>query len=225
MRITGGTLRGRTLKAPDGRGTRPTADRVREALFNILAHHDWGEKIGDPLDGGMVLDAFAGTGALGLEALSRGAASCIFFEKDRSALQCLKENVALTKMDEVARIMPLDATKPPKFVFSEQESSTPLPENAEAFSTLPQGEGGPCVDKPSLLFLDPPYHKGLIQRAVGALNEQGWMATSALLVCETAKGEALDLPFCKELLARDYGDTCVRFFSFDRKQENARFCG
>ena len=78
MRVTGGDLRGRNLKAPEGMDTRPTTDRVREALFNILAHHDWGT---DPLAGAVVLDAFAGTGALGIEAVSRGAAFACFFDQ------------------------------------------------------------------------------------------------------------------------------------------------
>ena len=184
MRITGGSLRGRTLKAPDGMATRPTADRVREALFNILAHHEWGDDIGKPLIGTVVLDAFAGTGALGLEAISRGAASCTFFEKDRKALFCLKENVVLAKMDEVAKIIQMDVTRPPK-----------APQPA------------------SLVFLDPPYHKGLIEAAVAALTAQGWIAPHALLVCETAKDETLSLPpSCEESLTRSYGDTTIRFY-------------
>ena len=247
MRITGGTLRGRTLKAPDGMGTRPTADRVREALFNIIAHHDWDEEIGDPLDGTHVLDAFAGTGALGLEAISRGAASCTFFENDRKALQSLRENIAHTKTDEVARVIQMDVTRAPQFSglgqavkrshhppraggsklhgnFGEgfdklEPQQTPLPENAKAFSvdaptSTPQGEGDGIPERPSLLFLDPPYHKGLIERAVATLSAQGWIAPHALLVCETAKDEELDLPNCEELLCRNYGDTKITFWAY-----------
>lgn len=177
-------MRGRVLKTPEGRDTRPTADRVREALFNILAHHDWVADIGDPLDGANVLDAFAGTGALGIEALSRGATSCTFFETNRKALQVLRENVVFAKLDEVVRIIPSDVTKPPK-------AQTPA----------------------SLIFLDPPYRKGLIEQAVAALSAQGWIAPHALLVCETAKDEALSLPpTYEEILTRGYGDTCIRFF-------------
>lgn len=183
MRITGGTLRGRTLKAPDGMGTRPTADRVREALFNIIAHHEWGDEIGDPLNNTIALDAFAGTGALGIEAISRGAASCIFFENDRKALNCLRENLAHMKLDEVTSIMPVDVTK----VLKASQAA-------------------------SLIFLDPPYHKGLIEKAVNALHAQGWIAPHALLVCETAKDEKLALPQCAELLTRNYGDTMIWFF-------------
>jgi len=238
MRITGGTLRGRTLKAPDGMGTRPTADRVREALFNIIAHHDWGEEIGKPLLGTHVLDAFAGTGALGLEAISRGAASCSFFENDRKALQALRENIAHTKTDEVAQIIQMDVTRAPRFTSAshlQNEASVGVtphalrgPEQQTPPSVLcDSGSRIKCgmtlKEKPApknkaaqpaaLVFLDPPYHKGLIERAVAALTAQGWIAPHALLVCETAKDEELTLPDCEELLSRTYGDTKIRFFT------------
>ena len=183
MRITGGMLKGRTLRAPEGRDTRPTADRVREALFNILTHHDWGEGLGDALEGAMVLDAFAGTGALGIEAISRGAASCIFFEKDRKALTCLKENLRLLGDGKAANVLPVDVTRPPK-----------------------------STQAATLVFLDPPYHKGLIEAALAGLSAQGWIAPHALLVCETAKNESLTLPAPFTLVAeRTYGDTKLWF--------------
>ncbi|MDD3181558.1 MAG: RsmD family RNA methyltransferase [Alphaproteobacteria bacterium] len=227
MRITGGTLRGRTLKAPNGMGTRPTADRVREALFNIIAHHDWGEEIGNPLDGTPVLDAFAGTGALGIEALSRGASSCTFFEKDRKALQCLRENVALMKLDEVTCVMPVDVTKPPKFTERVQNSSSCQRRLASTLIENENNKWDPSLrwgdaainhaaskfETPSLICLDPPYHKGLIEKAVVALIAQGWIAPHALLVCETARDEMLNLPNCRELLERAYGDTTIRFYA------------
>ena len=87
MRIIGGTLSGRTFEAPSGRTTRPMLDRIRQALFNIIEHHDWGNGIGDPLAGANVMDAFCGTGALAFEALSRGAAKATLFDNDRNALQ------------------------------------------------------------------------------------------------------------------------------------------
>ncbi len=183
MRITGGTLRGRNLKTPEGLSTRPTIDRVREALFNILAHHDWGE-LGDPLDGAMVLDAFAGTGALGLEALSRGAERAFFFEKDRKALSALRDNIASLKLEKQATILPLDVTKPPK-----------------------------AKEAASLVFFDPPYKKGLIPRALAALAAQGWIAPNAMLIAETAKNEKPELPeTCALLLEKTYGDTSLSFF-------------
>ncbi len=180
MRVTGGTLGGRTLRAPEGLETRPTTDRVREALFNILSHNDWGAVI----EGAAVLDAFAGTGALGIEALSRGAALCFFFEKARKPLKILKENISSLKLEERATIRPIDATKPP-----------PAP--------------APC----SLVFLDPPYRKGLIPLALTALTTQGWVAPGALIVCETAKGEKPVVPPpCVPLFERTYGDTALSFF-------------
>ncbi len=184
MRVTGGTLRGRNLSAPEGMGTRPTTDRVREALFNILIHHDWGEAIGDPLDGAIVLDAFAGTGALGIEAVSRGAAFACFFEKDHKALRALHMNIEHLKLAEQTAILPADVTKPPK-------------------------AHRPC----SLIFLDPPYRKGLIPTALSALAEKGWLAPNAMLICETAKNETRDMPAsCELLLEKTYGDTKIGFY-------------
>ena len=114
MRVTGGTLRGRNLKAPDGMGTRPTSDRVREALFNLLLHHEWGEGLEEPLEGARVIDAFAGTGALGVEALSRGASESFFFEKDRKALITLYENIRTLGLSASAHVLPTDVTRPPQ---------------------------------------------------------------------------------------------------------------
>ncbi len=186
MRITGGTLRGRTIQAPEGLTTRPTSDRVRQALFNILLHHDWGAALGRVLNNRVVLDAFAGTGALGLEALSQGAAHAVFFEKDRAALTALTANIAAMKLQNSTSVFPID------------------------------GHRVAAGDKPaSLLFLDPPYHKGLIEVAVQKLSAQGWIAPHALLVCETARGEALALPEnCAHHLSRPYGDTEVHFWAW-----------
>lgn len=183
MRITGGTLGGRKLNVPAGKNTRPTSDRVREALFGIILHHDWGDKIGNPLESSRILDAFAGTGALGIESLSHGANQCIFFEKDRNTLKVLRENVSLLNQREKSKILPIDATHPPK---TDQ----------------------PC----SLVFLDPPYHKKLIPKALEALNKARWIMPNALIVAETARDETIEFPstLCL-LLERIYGDTCIRF--------------
>ena len=108
MRIIAGRWRGRTLRAPPGLATRPTAERLRQALFDMLLHAPWGGR----LDGFAVLDAFAGTGALGLEALSRGAASAIFLERDRVALDVLRANVAACR-GAVATVLAADALRPP----------------------------------------------------------------------------------------------------------------
>ena len=111
MRIIAGQHRGRRLLAPAGQATRPTADRVRQALFDMLWHAPWAGR--ERIEGARVLDAFAGTGALGLEALSRGAASAIFLENDRAALAALRTNIATCREEARCRVLPADATKPP----------------------------------------------------------------------------------------------------------------
>lgn len=182
MRVTGGDLRGRALAAPEGLGTRPTSDRVREALFNLLAHHDWGFA---PLRADtLALDAFGGTGALGIEALSRGASEAVFFEKDRKAQNILRANIEKLKLEKRAVLLPRDVTKPPK-------------------------AHRPC----DLVFLDPPYRKGLVLQALEALAAQGWIAPRALLIVETAKNEEIEMPEnYVSLLERSYGDTALSFF-------------
>jgi 16S rRNA (guanine966-N2)-methyltransferase len=185
MRIIGGRLSGRKIEAPGGRTTRPMTDRVREGLFNILVHHDWGEHVGDAFEGARVLDAFCGTGALAFEALSRGAVEAVLFDKSQQALKAAKENAAALGLQDVCTIMPVDATSPPK---------------AEAA----------C----GLVFLAPPYRKGLVVPALLALDKAGWIADDTLIVIETAKGEALELPSGYEVLVeRVYGDTAIRFLS------------
>src|ERR1700745_3200651 len=115
MRIVGGRHRGRRLLAPPGDTVRPTSDRAREALFNILSHGRFAAG-GVPFAGASVLDAFAGTGALGLEAMSRGAAEAVFIEQDREALAILRKNVAALGEGAHARIIPGDATRPPRTI-------------------------------------------------------------------------------------------------------------
>ena len=159
MRIVAGLWRGRALATPKGDTTRPTADRVRQALFDMLAHAPWAGP--DTLRGAIVLDAFAGTGALGLEALSRGAAHAHFIERDRAALVTLRANIAT--LHAPATIHPTDATAPPP--------------------------GPPCT----LVFLDPPYAQGLVDRALAALDSAGWLAPNALIVAETGRDEPAPL--------------------------------
>lgn len=155
LRIIGGVWRGRSLAAPAGQATRPTAERVRQALFDMLAHAPWSPG----LDGRIVLDAFAGSGALALEALSRGAAHATLFDIDRAALATLRANIAALP-DAATRItlLPADATRPPRAVRA-------------------------C----DLVFLDPPYAAGLIPSALTALAAGGWLAPGALIVAETAR--------------------------------------
>lgn len=186
MRITGGSYKGRKLKAPEGLTTRPTSDRVREALFNILAHHDWGPDIDNPIENAIVLDAFAGTGAFGLEALSRGAARALFFEKDKKALQALHANIKSLDLQGRTRIMSCDVTL-----------------------LNPPAQHPAC----SLVYLDPPYGKDLIRPALDALSARGLIMESALIILETHKSEQLELPLPRRLIvSRTYGDTTLGFF-------------
>jgi 16S rRNA (guanine966-N2)-methyltransferase len=134
------------------------------------------------LEGARVLDAFAGTGALGLEALSRGAAHATFIEPDRAALAALRRNVATLGDEERARVIQGDATRPP-------------------------AASAPC----SLLLLDPPYGKELVPRALAALGAAGWIAPGALVVAEVAKADALDVPGFEHLADRAHGAARVVF--------------
>ncbi len=158
MRIVAGAWRGRRLVAPPGSATRPTADRVRQALFDSLLHAPWGGRT--LFEGAQVLDAFAGTGALGLEALSRGAARATFFESDGAAMAALRANIAACRAGAACTVLAADATLPP-----------PAP--------------APC----RLVFLDPPYRRGLAARTLDALRGQGWIERGGLLVIETAREE------------------------------------
>ncbi len=159
MRIIGGRHRGRRLLAPPGENVRPTSDRAREALFDILSH---GRLAADglPFAGATVLDAFAGTGALGLEALSRGAAEAVFFERDREALAILRRNVASLGESARAEILACDATRPLR-------------------------AGLRCA----VAFLDPPYRSGLAAVALEAIAAAGWLAADAIAVIEVGARE------------------------------------
>lgn len=180
MRIIGGRLRGLGL-APVGKGDparalRPTPDRVRESLFNLLAHGGFG----DPVPGAAVLDVFAGTGALGLEALSRGAAGVTFIEDGRAALALLAANIGRARAEAETRVLRRDATRPGP------------------------AEGAPAT----LVFLDPPYGRGLGAKALAALREGGWIAPGALVVWEENAAQEPPGGF-RRLDARRYGDTVL----------------
>ena len=161
LRIVGGVHRGRRLSAPLGEVVRPTSDRAREALFNILSHGDFAAS-GLVFAGRPVLDAFAGTGALGLEALSRGAGAAVFIEGNREALAVLRRNIVALGESEHAQIVLGDATRPPRAALA-------------------------CA----LAFLDPPYRSGLAAPALAALAAAGWLAPDALAVIEVAAREDL----------------------------------
>jgi 16S rRNA (guanine966-N2)-methyltransferase len=164
MRIVGGRHRGRRLLAPAGETVRPTSDRAREALFNILSHGGFAAS-GLPFAGRPVLDAFAGTGAVGLEALSRGASAAIFIETEREALAALRRNIAALGEEDSAHIVAGNATKPPRAVMQ-------------------------CA----VAFLDPPYRSGLAAPALMALAAAGWLGDDALAIVEVAAREALPVP-------------------------------
>jgi len=164
MRIVGGRHRGRRLVAPPGDAVRPTSDRAREALFNILSHGDFAAG-GSPFAGENVVDAFAGTGALGLEALSRGAARAAFIETDRAALSALRRNLAALDEEDAADVIAGDATRPPRAPYA-------------------------C----SLAFLDPPYRSELAGPALSALAAAGWLAPYGLAIVEIAVKEPFSPP-------------------------------
>jgi 16S rRNA (guanine966-N2)-methyltransferase len=181
MRIVAGAWKGRALQSPQGDTTRPTADRVRQALFDMLLHAPWGGR--DVIEGACVLDAFAGTGALGLEALSRGAAFATFIERDPSALAALRANIARLRAEGRSAVLAGD----------------PLAVGKPASSKPAGGRSAPLGEVPSaLVFLDPPYGADLVPRAVAHLTARGWIAPGALIVAETARTEP---PLHAEVLA------------------------
>ena len=182
MRIVGGQWRGRRLAAPRGRDVRPSADRLRESLFNILAHGPW-----PPLEGALVGDLFAGTGALGLEALSRGAAEAVFVEKAAASRRALRANIAALDAADRARILAVDARHLPP-------AEAPL----------------------DLVFLDPPYRRDLAAPALRSLLDTGWLADEALVIVETAADETLVPPTgLKTAETRRLGDSRLWFLKRD----------
>ncbi len=185
MRIIGGTFSGRALVAPKGRETRPTADRVRESVFNILAHRE-----GFAFESARVIDLFAGSGALGFEAMSRGGSFCLFVETDAAARGAIRDNVEALGLFGATRVHR---------------------RGADALGEKPAGVGGPFT----LAFLDPPYGKNLSAPALAALKKGGWLATGALAVVEQGKDEA---PVTAEGFIEEdrriYGAAQVGFYRF-----------
>jgi 16S rRNA (guanine966-N2)-methyltransferase len=176
MRIVGGRFRGRTIDAPKSQAIRPTADRLRESLFNILVH-----AYGDPVEGARVLDLFAGTGALGFEALSRGAAFVLFVDDGAEARALLRGNVEALGAGGTTKVYRRDATK------------LGLVSPLEPFS---------------LVFLDPPYGKGLEDKALASARVGGWLTPGALVVVEGAADAGFKAPEgFEELERRTYDDT------------------
>jgi 16S rRNA (guanine966-N2)-methyltransferase len=181
VRIVAGKLRGRPLATPDGGTIRPTSDRVREAVFNILAHgFD-----GFDLDGVRVLDLFAGTGALGLEALSRGAAFCLFVEDDATARGLVRRNIEALGVTGTTRIYRRDATR--------------------LGPSLPRERFG-------LVFADPPYGKGLGELALASAASGGWLDAGAIAVLEERAEAVVAWPGgFTQIETRQWGDTAVHF--------------
>jgi len=179
VRIVGGRFRGRSIAAPSGMVTRPTSDRVRESLFNILAH---GVK-GFSIEGARVLDLFAGSGALGLEALSRGATYCLFVEDNAEARGAIRENIEALGLTGASKLWRRDATK--------------------------LGPASP-MQPFQLLFADPPYGKGLGELALAAAAEGGWLSPGAVCILEERADVAVAGPAGFALLdVRTYGDTAL----------------
>jgi 16S rRNA (guanine966-N2)-methyltransferase len=176
MRVVGGRLRGRALAGPKSQAIRPTADRLRESLFNILVHG-----YGNPLLDARVLDLFAGTGALGIEAISRGAAFALFVDDGVEARALLRSNVEALGLGGVTRVFRRDAAK--------------------------LGAVHP-VEPFSLLFADPPYGKGLAEQALASAREGGWLTPEALVVVEEAVASGFKAPEgFDEIERRAYDDT------------------
>lgn len=180
MRITGGEFRSRKIIAPEGDSVRPTSDKMRQVIFNMLV------KYGLPA-GVAVLDVFCGTGALGLEALSRGASTGVFIDQSKKSLECCRANVAALKVADRARLIHCDALRP----------------------------GGAEGEAAGLVFLDPPYRKNLVMPALEALAAGGWIAGGAICVAETE--EEADVPAFDGfalLDSRAHGGTKLLFFQY-----------
>ncbi|WP_137043680.1 16S rRNA (guanine(966)-N(2))-methyltransferase RsmD [Pseudolabrys sp. FHR47] len=180
MRVVGGRLRSRPIAGPKGEGLRPTADRLRESLFNILTHG-----YGNPVEGARVLDLFAGTGALGIEALSRGAAYVLFVDDGVEARSLLRNNTEQLGLGGTSRIFRRDATK--------------------------LGPAHP-LEPFTLAFLDPPYGKGLAEKALASARNGGWLTKGALVVVEEATSAKFVAPEgFEELERRAYDDSELIF--------------
>jgi 16S rRNA (guanine966-N2)-methyltransferase len=182
MRIVAGKFRGKQLTSPSDEGIRPTADRVRESMFNILA-----SRLGPVFDGVRVLDLFAGTGALGLEALSRGAAHVTFVDTGAEARGIIRDHIEAFGAGGITKLLRRDAT----------DLGTP-------------GTFGQF----NLVFLDPPYNKGLGEQALTGLLANGWLAPGATIVLEDSIDANIELPAGFTLEdRREYGAAAGHFLS------------
>ncbi|GAD58033.1 16S rRNA (guanine(966)-N(2))-methyltransferase RsmD [Brevundimonas abyssalis] len=183
MRIVAGQFRGRAIVAPEGQGTRPTSDRARQAVFNVIEHASWGRN----LDSARVIDLFAGSGALGFEALSRGAAFALFVETDDGARGAIRDNMEAFGLFGACRV--------------HRRSAVDL--------GVRPGSAGEAFD---VAFLDPPYGKGLGEQALARLIEGNWLAPGTLVILERGSDEPeIETPGYERLDARDYGAARVLF--------------
>jgi len=193
MRIVAGTLRGRPIVAPKGHSTRPTGDRTRQAIFNVLEHAPWAPEV----EGARVVDLFAGSGALGLEALSRGAAACWFVEREAAAVGAIGANVRSLGVEALAIIERKDARR-----------LGSKPADARPFD---------------LAFLDPPYGEGLAEQALEALASGGWLAPRAVVVVERGSRDASETSAGYERMdERRWGQAQVSFLQVIAAQARAR---
>lgn len=182
MRIVGGEFKGRAIVAPQGRDTRPTSDRARESIFNVLAHADWSPGV----EGRRVLDLFAGSGALGFEAMSRGATFALFVETEAAARGAIRDNIEALGLFGNTRIHRRDATD---------------------LGLKPAGLGDPF----DIAFLDPPYGKSLGESALAKLGGGGWITPEAVIVLEVGADETPNLAAFEILDERGYGAAKVFF--------------
>jgi len=182
MRIVSGKLRGRNIATPSGKNTRPTSDQTRESIFNILAHADWAP----PLEGAIVTDIFAGSGALGLEAISRGAEFCLFVETEPKARGAIRENVEKMGLFGCTRLHRHDATK---------------------LKIAPGNLRGPFTH----IFMDPPYNKGMWKPVLGRLKEHGLIAEDGVIILEESKDAEIDPRGFEVLADKRWGAARVLF--------------
>lgn len=189
MRIITGSAKGTRLKAPRGLDTRPTTDRVKESIFNIL---------GNAVDQAVVLDLYAGTGGLGLEALSRGATRAVFVDQSLASIAVIKDNIECTRMTAKAEIIKGDVVK----------TLERLTEKQALFD---------------IVFCDPPYNKGYVTKVLQKLDSGTLLNQQSILIIEHSRHETLnDIPWKKLILKRNerYGETVVSFFIYHSQQSN-----
>ena len=184
MRIVSGHMRGRNITTPSGRNTRPTSDQTRESIFNILAHANWAPS----LDGAIVTDIFAGSGALGLEAISRGAEFCLFVETEPKARGAIRENIDKMGLFGKTRLHSHDATK---------------------LKIAPGNLRGAFTH----IFMDPPYNKGLWKPVLHRLDEYNLIAQNGIIILEVSKDEDFDLRGYTVRSDKTWGAARVLFLS------------